>query len=80
VETTRQLAYLHAVATASIERPKTHADEGQALAARDRMPAQVEAGSHPDRAATVDVLMQRRMDVAGHELSTRDTTTGYVLT
>jgi hypothetical protein len=42
------------------------------------MLAQLDAGNHPDRAATVEVLMERWMDVADLELSTRDTTAGYV--
>ena len=52
--------------------------ESQAILARERMLAQVEAESHPDRAATVAVLMARWMDVVDHELSTVETTAGYV--
>jgi integrase len=52
--------------------------ESQAILARERMLAQVEAESHHDRAATVAVLMARWMDVADHELSTVETTAGYV--
>jgi hypothetical protein len=40
--------------------------ESQAILARERMLAQVEAESHPDRAATVAVLMARWMDVVDH--------------
>jgi len=52
--------------------------ESQAILARERMLAQVEAESHPDRAATVAVLVARWMDVVDHELSTVETTAGYV--
>jgi integrase len=52
--------------------------ESQAILARERMLAQVEAESHPDRAVTVAVLMARWMDVVDHELSTVETTAGYV--
>ncbi|MDQ1287757.1 MAG: integrase, partial [Actinomycetota bacterium] len=61
-----------------IKLTETCATEGAAIAARERMLAQVEAGSHPDRAATVAVLMERWMDVVDHELSTAETTAGYV--
>ncbi|HEY6794925.1 MAG TPA: hypothetical protein VI248_09605, partial [Kineosporiaceae bacterium] len=57
---------------------ETCATEGEAIAARERMLAQVEAGSHPDRAVTVATLMARWMDVVDHELSTAETTAGYV--
>jgi integrase len=52
--------------------------ESEAIGARERMLAQVEADSHPDRAATVAVLMTRWMDVVDHQLSTAETTAGYV--
>jgi integrase len=57
---------------------ETHATEDEAIKARDRLLVQVEAGSHPDRAATVAVLMERWMEVVDHELSTAETTAGYV--
>jgi integrase len=50
----------------------------EARAARDRMLAQVEAESHPDRAANVRVLMERWMAIADHGLTTRDVTASYV--
>ena len=61
-----------------IKLTETCATEGAAIAARERMLAQVDAGSHPDRAATVASLMVRWMDVVDHELSTAETTAGYV--
>lgn len=39
---------------------------------------QVEAEARPDRSATVAVLLRRWMDVVDHELTTRETTEGYV--
>lgn len=57
---------------------ETHRDEATAAAARSRLLAQVEAEAHPDRAATVAVLLGRWMEVVDHELSTRETTAGYV--
>jgi integrase len=61
-----------------IKLTETCATEGEAIGARERMLAQVEAESHPDRAATVASLMVRWMDVVDHELSTAETTAGYV--
>jgi hypothetical protein len=52
--------------------------EAQARAACERLAAQVEAETVPDRAATVEVLLRRWMDVVDHELSTRETTEGYI--
>ncbi|MGF1654294.1 MAG: tyrosine-type recombinase/integrase [Actinomycetales bacterium] len=49
-----------------------------AEAARARMLAQVEVDAHPDRSATVAVLLRRWMEVADHELTTQETTQGYV--
>jgi integrase len=49
-------------------------ETGQAEQDRDRLLEQVEAGSHPDRAATVAVLMTEWMEVADHQLTTRDNT------
>jgi integrase len=52
--------------------------EGEAVAARERMLAQVEADNHPDRAATLSVLLDRWVEVVSHELSTTETTAGYI--
>ncbi len=45
---------------------------------RVQLLAQVEAGNHPNRAATVTVLMEAWAEVAEHELTTRETTASYV--
>jgi integrase len=42
------------------------------------MLAQVEAENHPVQSATVETLIRRRMEVADHGLTTRDTTAGFV--
>jgi integrase len=57
---------------------ETHPTEGQAISARDRLLAQIEAENHPDRAATVSVLLDRWVEVVDHELSTAETTAGYI--
>src|SRR3712207_1059889 len=61
-----------------IKLTETCRTETDARQARDRMLDQVEAESHPDRAATVAVLLDRWMEVVDHELSTRETTGGYI--
>jgi hypothetical protein len=43
-----------------------------------RLLSEVEADSQPDRSATVATLMKAWMEVADHELTTRETTAGYV--
>jgi len=43
-----------------------------------RLLAQVEAEQLPEQAATLSTLLDRWMEVADHELSTRDATEGYV--
>ena len=46
--------------------------------AKNRLIAQVEAERIPDRAATVAYLLDRWVEVADHELSTRVTNEGYI--
>ena len=57
---------------------ETFATEPLAVEAQNRMLGQVEAGTHPTRSATVTVLMKAWMEVADHELTTRETTSSYV--
>src|SRR4051794_21791101 len=57
---------------------ETHGTEDEANKARERLLVQVEAEQIPDRAATVSALMTRWMDIVDHELSTAETTAGYV--
>ena len=57
---------------------ETHPTEDAARKALERLVAQIDSDQIPDRAATVSVLMKRWMDVVDHELSTRETTAGYV--
>ncbi len=52
---------------------ETHPTKEQARAAKERLLAQVEAERVPDKAATVAYLLDRRMEVADHELSTEST-------
>jgi hypothetical protein len=40
--------------------------------------ARVEADQRPDQNATVGVLLDRWMEIVDHELSTAETTAGYV--
>jgi integrase len=49
-----------------------------AIEAQNRLLGQVEAGTHPNRSATVTALMKAWMEVADHELTTRETTASYV--
>ena len=57
---------------------ETHETEDEAWRAVERLNAQVDAERIPDRSGTVSVLLDRWMEVADHELSTRETTEGYV--
>jgi integrase len=59
-------------------RGQTRRDRGQAEQDCTRLLTQVEAETHPDRSATVATLMQRWIEVVDHELTTRDTTAGYI--
>jgi integrase len=52
---------------------ETLPSESLAIEAQNRMLAQVEAGTHPNRSATVATLMKAWMEVADHELTTRET-------
>ena len=53
-------------------------DWGEAERDSLRLLSEVEAGSSPDRSATVATLMKAWMEIADHDLTTRDTTAGYV--
>src|SRR4051794_8429403 len=44
----------------------------------ERLLAYVEADRHPDRHATVALLLDRWMEVVDHELSTAEATAGYI--
>src|SRR4051794_25625987 len=57
---------------------ETLPSESLAIEAQNRMLGQVEAGTHPNRSATVAVLMKEWMEVADHQLTTRETTASYV--
>jgi integrase len=57
---------------------ESHPTETAARAAVERLLAQVEADRLPDRSATLSVLLDRWMDLADHELTTAETTAGYV--
>jgi integrase len=59
-------------------RGQTRRERGQAEQDCTRLLTQVEAETHPDRSATVETLMQRWIEVVDHELTTRDTTAGYI--
>jgi integrase len=61
-----------------IKLTETCATEDAARSARNRMLAQVDAENHPARSTTVAGLMKAWMDVADHELTTRETTSSYV--
>lgn len=61
-----------------IKLTETCSTEGAALVARERLLVQLDAETHPSRSATVAVLMERWMEVADHELTTRETTAGFV--
>ena len=57
---------------------ETHPTREAAERAKNRLIAQVEAERIPDRAATVAYLLDRWVEVADHELSTRVTNEGYI--
>lgn len=58
---------------------ETHPSEAAAVVARERMLAQVEGDQVPDSARrTLSVLLDRWLEVADHELTTRETTEGYI--
>ncbi|MBI4943878.1 MAG: site-specific integrase, partial [Actinobacteria bacterium] len=57
---------------------ESHPTREAAVAARDRLLVQVEADIVPDRAATLAVLLDRWLEVAELELSTRETSAGYI--
>jgi hypothetical protein len=57
---------------------ETHPTREAAQRAKDRLVAQVEAERIPDQAATVAYLLDRWVEVAEHELSTRVTNEGYI--
>jgi integrase len=61
-----------------IKLTETCKTEVLAQKARDRMLAQVEAESHPDRAATVETLMKAWAEAVDHGINTRATTEVYV--
>ncbi|MCU1626277.1 MAG: regulatory protein GntR [Pseudonocardia sp.] len=44
----------------------------------ERLVARVEADQRPDQNATVGMLLDRWMEIVDHELSTAETTAGYV--
>jgi hypothetical protein len=58
---------------------ETHPTEAAAVVARERMLAQVEGDRVPDSARrTLSVLLDRWVEVADHDLTTADTTEGYI--
>ena len=57
---------------------ETHPTREAAEAAKIRMLGQLEAERIPDRAATVAYLLDRWLEVADHELTTRETNEGYI--
>ena len=57
---------------------ESHPTREAAVAARDRLLVQVEADTVPDRSATLSVLLDRWLEVAELELSTRETSAGYI--
>jgi integrase len=59
-------------------RGETRRHRRDAEADAERLLAYVEADRHPDRHATVAVLLDRWMEVVDHELSTAEATAGYV--
>lgn len=59
-------------------RGETRRDRRDAEADAERLLAGVEADRRPDQHATVGVLLDRWMEVVDHELSTAETTAGYV--
>jgi integrase len=59
-------------------RGETRRDRRAAEADAERLLANVDADRRPDQHATVGVLLDRWMEVVDHELSTAETTAGYV--
>src|SRR5581483_9359773 len=59
-------------------RGETRRDRREAEADAERLVADVEADRRPDQHATVSMLLDRWIEVVDHELSTSDTTTGYI--
>jgi integrase len=59
-------------------RGETRRYRREAEADAERLLAHVEADRRPDQHATVGVLLDRWMEVVDHELSTAETTAGYV--
>jgi integrase len=59
-------------------RGETRRDRRDAEADAERLLANVEADRRPDQHATVGLLLDRWMEVVDHELSTAETTAGYV--
>ncbi|MFN8078904.1 MAG: tyrosine-type recombinase/integrase [Kineosporiaceae bacterium] len=57
---------------------ESHPSLELATAAKERPLVQVEADTVPDRAATLSVLLDRWLEVAELELSTRETSAGYI--
>jgi integrase len=57
---------------------ETHPTRDLAVRAKERLVAQVEADRLPDQSATLDHLLRRWLEVADHELSTRETNEGWV--
>jgi integrase len=59
-------------------RGETRRYQRDAEADAERLVARVEADQRPDQNATVGVLLDRWMEIVDHELSTAETTAGYV--
>ncbi|HTK63775.1 MAG TPA: tyrosine-type recombinase/integrase [Pseudonocardia sp.] len=59
-------------------RGETRRDRREAEADAERLVADVEADRRPDQHATVSMLLDRWVEVVDHELSTADTTAGYI--
>lgn len=59
-------------------RGETRRDRRDAEADAERLLANVDADRQPDQHATVGILLDRWMEVVDHELSTAETTAGYV--
>jgi hypothetical protein len=57
---------------------ETHPTRDLVVQAKERLVAQVEADRIPDQSATLDHLLRRWLEVADHELSTRETNEGYI--
>ncbi|HEX3827230.1 MAG TPA: hypothetical protein VHV82_08160 [Sporichthyaceae bacterium] len=57
---------------------EVHPTESAAHAAAERLLAQVDVERAPDRSATVAAMLDRWMEVVDHELSTAETSAGYI--